>query len=204
MYNNSLICITERKIVNGDFLQRVEEIATMHPKAIILREKDLSFDEYITLAKKVSTICQHHNVMCILNWRDALPKVSNCCTQLPFHRRLEKPVNCPFGISIHSIQESLILADSDAKWLLAGHIFQTTCKPGEVPRGIEFLKDVVSCSKQPVYAVGGITPDNVFNVLNAGAKGYCVRSPLMIANDVKSIITEYYNAEFEYKKNFSK
>ena len=43
---SDLICITNRKLCSNNFLDQIEMIASAHPKAIVLREKDLSEKEY--------------------------------------------------------------------------------------------------------------------------------------------------------------
>ena len=47
---SDLICITNRKLCSNNFLDQIEMIASAHPKAIVLREKDLSEKEYEQLA----------------------------------------------------------------------------------------------------------------------------------------------------------
>lgn len=61
------ICITNRHLVNGDFLKKIESIAQSDVDAIILREKDLDELSYQNLARKVIKICNSHNKLCILH-----------------------------------------------------------------------------------------------------------------------------------------
>ena len=58
-YRN-IIAVTNRKLCERHFLEQVERICQMHPKALILREKDLSEKEYEELAKKVMAICAEY------------------------------------------------------------------------------------------------------------------------------------------------
>ena len=58
-YRN-IIAVTNRKLCERPFLEQVERICQMHPKALILREKDLSEKEYEELAKKVMAICAEY------------------------------------------------------------------------------------------------------------------------------------------------
>ena len=53
MFN--IICITNRKLCNIDFLTRIEEIASSRPAGIILREKDLNETDYAVLAEQVKS-----------------------------------------------------------------------------------------------------------------------------------------------------
>ena len=62
-----IICVTNRKLCDEDFLVRIGKIAESQPDMIILREKDLSAEEYTVLAEKVMKICAEHNVRCILH-----------------------------------------------------------------------------------------------------------------------------------------
>ena len=41
-------------------------------------------------------------------------------------------------------------------YLTAGRVFVTDCKKGLAPRGFDFLHEVCSSVKIPVYAIGGI------------------------------------------------
>ena len=52
MYKN-FICVTDRKISRAPFLQQIETICALRPKALILREKDLTEAEYTQLVQKV-------------------------------------------------------------------------------------------------------------------------------------------------------
>ena len=65
---SDLICITNRKLCSNNFLDQIEMIASAHPKAIVLREKDLSEKEYEQLARQVMQICQsmEHSVFSIV------------------------------------------------------------------------------------------------------------------------------------------
>ncbi len=47
-----MICVTNRKDVSDDFLDRIALIGILGARAIILREKDLSESEYDKLARQ--------------------------------------------------------------------------------------------------------------------------------------------------------
>lgn len=62
------IAVTNRHLCEGDFLERIRQIAQGDEyNAILLREKDLSHEEYEELAKKVLKITNlaGKNVFCI-------------------------------------------------------------------------------------------------------------------------------------------
>ena len=73
MYKN-FICVTDRKISRAPFLQQIEIICALRPKALILREKDLTEAEYTQLARKVQAVCKNYGVKFIVHtfWRVGL------------------------------------------------------------------------------------------------------------------------------------
>jgi len=83
------------------------------------------------------------------------------------------------GASVHSVNEAKEAEKLGATYLIAGHIFLTDCKKGVPPKGLSFLKEVCDSVKIPVFAIGGITKEQLENVLNTGAKGVCVMSEAM-------------------------
>ena len=73
MYKN-FVCVTDRKISCAPFLQQIETICALRPKALILREKDLTEAEYTQLAQKVQAVCKTCGVKFIVHtfWRAGL------------------------------------------------------------------------------------------------------------------------------------
>ena len=101
---------------------------------------------------------------------------------LPLLRRLrESGVSLPahLGTSCHSLEDVREAERLGCSYLVAGHIYATTCKPGLPPRGLAFLRAVTAATELPVYAIGGITPMRLAEILAAGAAGGCAMSSLM-------------------------
>lgn len=67
IYMSDILCVTKRSLCKEDFLVRIEKIAKTEAAGIILREKDLSEEEYQALAEKVLAICQRQKMQCILH-----------------------------------------------------------------------------------------------------------------------------------------
>ena len=51
------IAITNRTLVQGDFLEQMQKVIHLHPHAVILREKDLPDDAYESIGRKNSVLC---------------------------------------------------------------------------------------------------------------------------------------------------
>lgn len=189
-----LICVTQRSACPDDFLTRMGLIAAQKPARIILREKDLSPEDYEALAQKLLPICEKYGVPLMCNGQVPGFAVPGCGAQLSFQNR-DLPVSGEFGVSVHAPEEAAALQKSNAAYLIAGHVFPTDCKKGVPARGLEFLEKVCQNARQPVYAIGGMTPERVPSVLQAGAAGYCVMSALMKAPDPVRLIQEFYSQE---------
>jgi thiamine-phosphate diphosphorylase len=179
-----LIYVTNRKLCKQDFLVQIEQLAKGKPLAIMLREKDLKLDEYEALAVKVKKICAAYKVHLIINQNIAVAtnlNIQNIQLSMANLRKYQNELN-PFvriGASVHSVEEAKEAVTLGATYLIAGHIFSTNSKKGVPPRGLSFLKQVCDEVSIPVFAIGGITRNDVHDISSAGAKGVCIMSEAM-------------------------
>lgn len=191
IFMSDILCVTNRNLCREDFLQRIEKIVENRPNGIILREKDLSEEEYKTLAEKVLNCCKKYDVPCILHsFVDAAMELGAENIHLPLHilREMDEKTKETFkiiGASCHSVEEAQEAERLGCTYITAGHVFVTDCKKGLAPRGLEFLRKVCESVSVPVYAIGGISNANIDLVRKAGAAGACVMSGLMRCEDVK-------------------
>ena len=184
-YKN-VIAVTNRKLSSRPFLEQMERVCKLHPRAVILREKDLSEEEYAELAVQILTLCKQYQVPCMLH------------TYLETARKLQHPyIHLPLflleeycgklndfrivGSSIHSPEEAVRAQKAGATYVTAGHVYVTDCKKGLPPRGLEFLKEVCTKVTIPVYAIGGIHAGTgqIQEVMDCGASGGCIMSEMM-------------------------
>ncbi|MFR2373680.1 MAG: thiamine phosphate synthase [Anaerobutyricum soehngenii] len=191
---SDLICITNRKLCSNNFSDQIEMIASAHPKAIVLREKDLSEKEYEQLARQVMQICQKHGTQCILHSFSnvaialgaeavhmPLPLLQKMTTQEKSHFQI-------IGASCHSLEEAKEAQDLGCTYITAGHIFLTDCKKGLPGRGLPFLEEICKAVRIPVYAIGGISSQNIESVRKTGAAGACIMSGFMRCKTVEEIM----------------
>ena len=61
MYRD-LIAVTNRHLCSRPFTEQITRVCKLHPKALILREKDLPEEEYFSLARQVKEICEQFKV----------------------------------------------------------------------------------------------------------------------------------------------
>lgn len=186
-----LIAVTNRKLCAGDFLKQIQVLAEAGVDKIILREKDLTPEAYLKLAAKVLAVCEPYETECILhNFVNAAEKLNIKKIHFPLEKAIEQKEMlkgfCEIGCSIHSLEQLRLVEALNRQlnsrekvadiYVTAGHIFATDCKKGIPPRGLDFLQMICDSTKLPVYAIGGITPQNVLSAVKAGAAGACLMS----------------------------
>lgn len=190
----NIIAVTNRHLCSHPLTEQMVRVCSARPKAVILREKDLTEEEYRTLAIEVLAICKTYDVPCILHtyWNVArelgcpaihlpLPLLREYSASLPADSPSEPSAFPIIGTSVHSVADALEAENLGSSYLIAGHIYTTDCKKGIPPRGTEFLRKVCKNVSIPVYAIGGIKPDirQIDEVMSCGAAGGCVMSGMM-------------------------
>jgi len=186
-YYSQCIAVSNRKLCPETYLKQVEKVCALHPKAFILREKDLSELEYEQLARKVIDLTRKYQVECILHsYSEAAVRLGQGKLHLPLAKFLEWKEEeerkfQKIGVSIHSVEEAVLAERAGAAYLTAGHIFATTCKPDLAPRGLSFLEEVCRSVHVPVYAIGGIQFDEKQweKLFACHAAGGCIMSGFM-------------------------
>lgn len=181
-----IICITDRKICNGNFFEQIEKVCKSGVSEIILREKDLDLSLYSKLYKEIYLICKSYKIPLFAHGSLEIAKAVNSkYLHLPFaefikySEEIKKYKFIKVGTSVHSTNDAMIAERLGADYVIGGHIFETDCKAGLKPKGIKFLKEICRCVKIPVYAIGGIKPKDYSILEISGAKGACMRSNFM-------------------------
>jgi len=87
------------------------------------------------------------------------------------------------GVSTHSIEQARQAVLDGASYLGAGPTFASPTKQFERFEGLEFLRQVAAEITRPVFAIGGITSQNVAEVLAAGIRRVAVSSAVVAADD---------------------
>ena len=183
------IVITNRALVKGDFLEQLERVLRLRPHGLILREKDLSDAAYTALAKEVLALCRKEEVLCFLHSRIPSAKELNCRNlhlsvpaldaMMPEERRQLREEFDRISVSCHSMEDMQFAVECGASQIVLGTIFETDCKKGLKGSGTGFVREICRACPVPVYAIGGITPERLPEVMEAGAAGGCMMSGFM-------------------------
>nr|WP_269206014.1 thiamine phosphate synthase [Clostridium botulinum] len=189
-----IFVVTNRKLVQDEnFYTVIERVAKNKIDYLILREKDLNYDELIYLTKNIKLITDKYNVPLIINGNlEIAEKVQAYGCQLGYDTLNNSKEKClkskvKIGASIHSLEEAKNAEKIGVDYIIAGHVFETDCKKGLQGKGVGFIKNISNSVKIPVIAIGGISKENVTKVIESGAKGIAIMSSAMKKNNVETI-----------------
>ena len=97
------------------------------------------------------------------------------------------------GISTHSLKQAISAEDAGADYIGFGPVFPTSTKDAGLPKGLTALKEIRKHIKIPIVAIGGIKPENVSSVLEAGADAVAVMSAIL-KGDIKENTDKFLSA----------
>lgn len=191
-----VICVTNRTLCQDDFWKRLEAIARTSVKSIILREKDLTQEEYLKFAQIALKICSEQKKELILHsYSNVAKKLSKAKIHLPLPLLEKNPEIAKdfemVGTSVHSLEQLKKAEKLGASYVIAGHIFTTDCKKDLMPRGIEFLQSICDNSTVPVYGIGGINEKTIpllKNIKSDKFAGACIMNGFMTCENPKEFL----------------
>ncbi|MDI6729684.1 MAG: thiamine phosphate synthase [Thermodesulfovibrionales bacterium] len=196
-----LYLITDRKLFadSGKMFAAVEEALKAGVKAVQLREKDLPTRELLDMAYKMRELTARHDAKLFINDRADIAMCVNADgvhlgqSSMPVYA-VRKVVGdrMMIGVSTHKLNEALTAKREGADFITFGPIYPTPSKlKYGKPVGVESLKIVAEKVAIPVFGIGGIKPDNVEDVVNAGAYGVALISGILGEHDVRRAAENY-------------
>jgi len=199
MIDFKLYLVTNRAAcVSGPLETVVDQACAAGVRAVQLREKDLSGGDLHGLAVKMREVTRRTEARLFINDRADIALGVGAdgvhCTESGLPVGLVRRL-CPDGLvgaSSHSLERAAEAGTSGAHFVLFGPIFPTPSKAkyGE-PQGLEALSVVTRGVGVPVFAIGGITPENAPLCLEKGAAGVGVISSILSAKDVPAAVESF-------------
>lgn len=104
------------------------------------------------------------------------------------------PQGTLIGRSAHSAGGAAQAASDGADFVVLGAMFVTASHPGAAPAGPGLMRAAAQVCDAPLIGIGGITPGNLAQVVNAGAAGVAVIRNIMAAPDPQSAAAELKSA----------
>lgn len=174
------------------FLKKVETACRSGVTIVQLREKNLTTNQYYQLAKQVKEITDAYQVPLIIDDRlDVCLAVDAAGLhigddELPVSvaRQVLGPEKI-LGVTAKTVERALEAEESGADYLGTGAIFPTTTKENAPITLISTLKTICQRVAIPVVAIGGLTSENIDQLIDTGIAGVAVVRDLMQAEDIE-------------------
>ena len=183
-------------------------------KWIQLRMKDASDDEVRKAAAEIQPMCKEHEAVFLLDDRVELVKELHADgvhlgkNDMPIDeaRRIlgEEYI---IGGTANTFDDIQRIASQGADYIGCGPFRFTTTKKNLAPvLGIEGYRDIIAKMRNaginiPMVAIGGITPDDIDEILATGVQGIAVSGTVLNADDpvamMKSLLLQNDNKELK-------
>ena len=175
------------------FLEKVETACRSGVTIVQLREKNLTTNQYYQLAKQVKEITDAYQVPLIIDDRlDVCLAVDAAGLhigddELPVlvARQVLGPDKI-LGVTAKTVKRALEAEEGGANYLGTGAIFPTTTKENAPITLISTLKTICQRVAIPVVAIGGLTSENIEQLIGTGIAGVAVVRDLMQAEDIEA------------------
>ena len=175
-----------------NFLEKVETACRSGVTIIQLREKNLTTNQYYQLAKQVKEITDAYQVPLIIDDRLDICLAVDAAglhigdDELPVSvaRKVLGPEKI-LGVTAKTVKRALEAETSGADYLGTGAIFPTTTKENAPITLISTLKTICQRVAIPVVAIGGLTSENIDQLVGTGIAGVAVVRDLMQAEDIE-------------------
>ena len=186
-----LYVILDRSVAGGRDLDPIlAAVLAGGAEMIQLREKTWPSGTLFPMAQRLRARCRAAGVPFIVNDRVDLALAVDADgvhlgqDDLPpaAARPLLKP-GMILGLSTHSVEQAKTAQAAGADYVAVGSMFPTATKPEFQLVGPALAREVRPVVHVPLIGIGGITPDNVGDVIAAGADGVAVISAVCAAPD---------------------
>ena len=175
------------------FLEKIETACRAGVTIVQLREKNLTTNQYYQLAKQVKEITDAYQVPLIIDDRlDVCLAVDAAGLhigddELPVSvaRKVLGPEKI-LGVTAKTVKRALEAEEGGADYLGTGAIFPTTTKENAPITLISTLKTICQRVAIPVVAIGGLTSENIDQLIGTGIAGVAVVRDLMQAEDIEA------------------
>ena len=158
-----------------------------------LRDDTLDARTYLARARVIQQVCRDQGVPFIVNDRPDLAldldadgvHVGQADAPPALARRVLGS-NVVVGLSTHAPAELDASANEDVDYVSTGPVAPTPSKPGREGTGLGYLEYAARTCARPWFVTGGVTPDTVEPMLEAGARRFVVVRWLTESDDPKS------------------
>jgi thiazole tautomerase (transcriptional regulator TenI) len=194
------VLTSDETVARTDFLATATDlIRTVGSRgAFHLRTRTLTGRAYTALAVQLAAVCRTHDSTLVINGRVDVALAANAHgVQLGRGALAPQDVrgiapHLAVGVSIHSVTVQIPPTPSELiDWIIFGQLFESQSHPGGTGQGLMELRHMTAMTNIPIVAVGGITPERIAKVRDAGAAGIAVISGIWDAREPSAAATHY-------------
>lgn len=169
--------ITGDAATERQFFERVEGALKAGIRLVQLRVKDGGRELSASLVDRVRALCREYDALLLLN---TSPEVFSSLSADGLHlnryqlaQLASRPVaeNRLLGASCHNAEEILQAKRIGADYILLSPVAKTTSHPDAWPLGWEKFAELVALAGCPVFALGGMHPDDLPTAKQHGGHG---------------------------------
>lgn len=188
----NLYLITDRRQVpDGDLPRAAAQALAGGVRAVQLREKDLAQEELRRLATELRRLTRQCGARLLINSdletalavdADGVHLTSDNPDLAGARQRLGP--DKLLGVSTHGLDEVLRAATAGADFVTFGPVYPTPSKlPYGAPVGPAALTEVCRSTELPVFALGGVKPEHLPRLRQAGCRRIALISAILAAAD---------------------
>lgn len=173
--DSRLYVVTGAREREGDLESFLDAILGAGVDLVQLREKEAEAGDLLRWSDVFRRAADRHGALFTINDRPDVALAAGADgvhvgqNDLPASvaRRVLGP-DAIVGLSTHRAEEA-DAAPREADYVTAGPVWETPTKPGRPAAGLEHVRYLAEHEQRPWFAIGGITPDNLGQVVDAGA-----------------------------------
>ncbi|MFN2387095.1 MAG: thiamine phosphate synthase [Thermoanaerobaculia bacterium] len=183
----AIYAITDRSRSGGrDHAEIAERLFRVGVRLVQIRGKDLPDRDLLAAADRALAAARRHGARVVVNDRPDVAALAGAGVHLgrkDLPAAAARPLLAPgalLGVSAHNEEEAARAFRSDAPDYVAfGPVFTSATKTVREARGLDALARVATVKNRPLVAIGGIHPENLRSVLEAGADSVAMVGALM-------------------------
>ena len=195
-----LYLCTDSRRSQGDLPRFLDAVLGAGVDIVQLREKGLEAGEELALLEVFADACRRHNRLLAVNDRADVALAAGADVlhlgqddlPVPVARRILGP-GPVIGRSSHSpFQSDAAAAEPGVDYFCAGPVWATPTKPGRQGTGLSLIIETARLgAERPWFAIGGIGPHQLDEVLAAGATRVVVVRGITEADDPGAAAANY-------------